>query len=172
MPESQVHQRGPAKAEMNMTPLIDVTFQLIVFFLLVSNIASKQVIEMVVPDLEEPKTFELGEGDRIIVNVAQPKIEDRRDKDPHLAVDGFAQRLAIGSTEMSIDDLELLTSELKSEAERLKKRNPDDEVEVLLRADSALYYEEVQPVMAAITAAGIGKIKLVAYLPGKGPMPD
>ena len=172
MPKSQVHQRGAAKAEMNMTPLIDVTFQLIVFFLLVSNIASEQVIEMVVPDLEEPKTYELGEGERIIVNVAQVKIEDRRKKDPHLNVDGFRGRLAIGGLKLGPDDLDILTNELKSEADRLKKAKPDQEVEVLLRADSALYYEEVQPVMAAITQAGIGKIKLVAYLPGKGPLPD
>ena len=38
-------------------------------------------------------------------------------------------------------------------------------MQVLLRADAALYYDQVRPVMGAITAAGIGTVNLVAYLP-------
>ena len=42
-------------------------------------------------------------------------------------------------------------------------------VEVVLRADAALYYDAVQPVMQAVTQAGIGKVNLAAFLPEPGP---
>mgnify|MGYP004284176485 CR=1 FL=1 len=38
-------------------------------------------------------------------------------------------------------------------------------VEVELRADCALYYEQVQLVMAVISQAGVQTVHLVAYLP-------
>ena len=45
-----------------------------------------------------------------------------------------------------------------------------DELLGVLRADAALFYREVAPVLQAITAAGINKINMVAYLPEHGPM--
>ena len=44
-------------------------------------------------------------------------------------------------------------------------RASNADAEVVLRADGALYYDGVQPVMAAITGAGISKVNLVALMP-------
>ena len=62
-------------------------------------------------------------------------------------------------TSYAIDDLAGMVQRLQL----VRQRNPN--VEVVLRADSALYYHAVQQVMAAITEAGISKVHLVAYLP-------
>ena len=37
-----------------MTPMIDIVFQLIVFFMLVNNIISDENAVMIVPELEKP----------------------------------------------------------------------------------------------------------------------
>ncbi len=155
---SKVHKKGPTSPEMNMTPMIDVVFQLIVFFMLVNNIISEEAVLMIVPDLEDPKTRELGEEDRITVNVA-PQNYDPSRKIGDLNIPGEASLVKVGLKEYKIDEMEQVTEALK-EAKAL-----NENIEVLLRADSGLFYDEVQPVMQAITTAGIVKVNLVAYLP-------
>ena len=164
---SQVHKRGATTPEMNITPLIDVVFQLIIFFMLVNNIVSEEIVQMVVPNLEDPKTQEMAEDNRIIVSVA-PRDHGPADRSPDpLMFDGTAQFVQVGSKqEFSMNDMEGVTDALQ--AQRAQNENPEN-VKVLLRADTALRYAEVQPVMAAITAAGIETVHLVAYMPGEGP---
>ena len=157
---SQVHQRGPTKPQMNITPLIDVVFLLIIFFMLVNRIAAEETVEMVVPELLDPKTYELGEVDKIVINVAPSP--DQRGDDP-LEFDGEPRYVKVGQRRYAVEDRAAITAEL----ERIRALNP--EVEVNLRADAALFFETVQPIMMAITDAKIGRINLVAYLPDEGP---
>ena len=53
-----------------MTPLIDVTFLLIIFFMIISNFISEQSVEMIVPGLTESTARELESPRRVVVNVA------------------------------------------------------------------------------------------------------
>ena len=46
---SSVFKRGNAKIEANLTPMIDVTFLLIVFFVLVSQIVEVENVPMSLP---------------------------------------------------------------------------------------------------------------------------
>ena len=159
---SAVHQRGPASAEMNITPLIDVVFQLIIFFMLVNNIVSSENLEMVVPKLEDARTREMTEDNRVVVNMAP--LQGRTGTGNPLLIDGTAGAVQVSLSKFhDMSDLSGVTAMLQE----ARAKNP--EVEVLLRADSALYYEEVQPLMSAITAAGVGTVNLVAYMPDKGP---
>ncbi|MDX1682272.1 MAG: biopolymer transporter ExbD [Phycisphaeraceae bacterium] len=156
-----VHKRGPTTPEMNMTPLIDVTFQLIIFFMIVSNIVSEQTVEMVVPELEDSQAYQLGDQDKVVVNVEPPPF-DRKDRradgsNDHLQADGQAAGIWVGIKQYAPNETDKVTAQLKA----ARERNP--EVQVLLRADSALYYREVQQVMAAIAAAQIKTVNLVAY---------
>ena len=155
---SKVHKKGPTSPEMNMTPMIDVVFQLIVFFMLVNNIISEEAVLMIVPELEDPKTREPGDVSRVTVNVAPQTYDPDRDIGD-LNIPGEARAIKVGLDEYNLDDIESVTKTLK----QVKSNN--ESIEVFLRADSGLYYDEVQPVMQAITNAGIIKINLVAYLP-------
>ena len=157
---SRVFKRGSAAVQLNMTPLIDVTFQLIIFFMLVNNIIAEENVLMFVPDLDEPKTRQLGEVERITVNVA-PMPFDRRTRalGNRLDLAGEASRVRIAMNDYSVDDLEGIRAAL---AER---RKAQPRIEVLLRADAALYYRQVQPIMDAISAARIVKVNVVAMMP-------
>ena len=42
----RIHKRGPAEIHANLTPMIDVTFLLIVFFVLVSQIVEVENVEI------------------------------------------------------------------------------------------------------------------------------
>lgn len=153
---SQVFKRGAVTPQMNITPLIDVVFLLIIFFMLASNIVSKEAVEMVVPKLDEPRTQGLGDVDRIVVNIV-PETGSR----PEDPTDFYGQPryVQIGLSRFEVDDLAGITDALVA----AKKADPN--VEVLLRADAALFYDTVAPVMTAITDAQIVKVNLVAYLP-------
>ena len=143
-----------------MTPLIDVTFQLIIFFMLVNNIIAEENVDMLVPNLEQPRTRELGEVDKVTINVA-PQEYDRTDRTSGnpLNFPGDAMFVQIGQEKYGIDQLGQMVESLK------QSKAANSEVEVLLRADAALYYKSIQPVMDAINSAGISTVNLVAVIP-------
>ena len=59
----------PEELELNMTPMIDIVFQLIIFFLVVSEIASNDRIEnLVLPAASQAKAEEALPG-RLIISV-------------------------------------------------------------------------------------------------------
>ena len=154
---SQVFQRGPASPEMNLTPLIDVVFLLIIFFMLVNQIVAERNVKMVVPAPTDPNTRQLSEDDRpIVVNIApQPYTGETRPSP--LAHPGRAAFVQVGSQRFPVGALGDLTAALQAE----QAARP--EAQVVLRGDMALFYEEVQPVMEAVRASGIERIDLAAF---------
>jgi len=157
---SQVFKRGPAKPKMNITPLIDVTFQLIVFFMLVNTIASEQIIQLVLPDLSNPNTIKLEDGNRLIVNVGTREYtsaERGRGKNV-LTWPGEAARIRIGNSNFDIGDIGGMANLMTERNEQ----NP--ELRILLRGDAALYYDQMRPVMRAIADARIRTLNMVAYM--------
>lgn len=163
---SQVFRRGTVKAEMNMTPLIDITFQLIIFFILTLNVASQEVIPMIVPKLENPKTQDNQQEDRLVVNIIPLTASNdaSREENP-LNADGLASEVRIGQDDYPLNNPDAITAAIKDYVDKRKAKNATDEPLVLLRADAAAYYDAVAPVMAAIAAAGVERINLVAFLP-------
>jgi biopolymer transport protein ExbD len=155
---SQVFKKGPISAAINMTPMIDVVFQLLIFFMLVNNISNEEGAPMIVPELEDPKTLEFGDRNRVVINIEPMAFPENR-KIGDINIPGQASSLKIGIERYALDDMDGVTKSLQ----QAKARN--DKVEVLLRADAGLFYDEVQPVMQAIANAGIVKVNLVAYLP-------
>ena len=66
---SHVTRRGPVKPQLNITPLIDVVFLLIVFFMIVNNIVTDEQPKMVLPDIDKPETFEPEGESRVVINI-------------------------------------------------------------------------------------------------------
>ncbi|GAB4190461.1 MAG: protein TolR [Phycisphaeraceae bacterium] len=159
---SRIFHRGPTKPQMNITPLIDVVFLLIIFFMLVNNIITEQSVPMIVPQLEEPQTRELDEQGRLIVNIAPAEYAYNERLDDPLNFDGEASFIRVGLQTYKASDLDSVTAALVE----AKSENPN--LEVVLRSDGALYYGVVQPVMGAITRAGIDKVHLTAFMPERG----
>ncbi len=149
---------------MNITPLIDVVFLLIIFFMLVSNIVAEETVDMIVPALDEPQTVEF-EGNKITVSVALAATwdYDTREEEP-LGVPGEAQFVRLGSLQdfNDLSDLSGLTEQLAAARTAIEQKG--ETLEVLLRADGAIYYGDMERVYAAISEAGVETIHMVAFL--------
>lgn len=166
---SQVTSKGPVTPSMNITPLIDVVFLLIIFFMLVNNIVAEESVEMIVPMLDDSKARELGEVSRVVINVAPEEFDrkQRLDGDP-LLHGAEAKYLKVGmkTYDMTPEGMKSASDDLKERVEGAPKNADGTSVlEVLLRADAALAYGEISPVMTLITAAGVSKVNLVAFMP-------
>ncbi len=153
-----------------MTPLIDVTFLLIIFFMIISNFISEQSVEMIVPRLTESTARELESPRRVVVNVA-PKPYNPGDRaDEPLAWPSQAHWVEVDARRFDMSRLEEVTAVLDFAFKRAPRDGDGNSLlEVLLRADAALQYDQVAPVLTAIAGAGIDKVHMVSYLPGHGP---
>ena len=108
----------------NMTPMIDVVFQLIIFFLVSSHLA-KQEVQYKLP-LPEAKSG----------------IQEKPSEKPRLTVNVLADgTLLFAGRQVTADELQAHL------AERLKDLGKD--VEIRIRGDRSTAYKHVEPVMLA-----------------------
>src|SRR4051812_10544165 len=122
-----------ADVGFNMTPMIDVVFQLIIFFLLSSHLA-KQETQLPLP---LPAA----------ASGSAPATDDR----PRLTVNVLADgTLLVASRPVSTDDLATLLRERKSAH--------GEELEVRIRGDRSVLYSRVEPVLVACVQAGIWNV--------------
>lgn len=137
---SRVHERGPARIGANMTPMVDVVFLLIIFFVLVAQITSSERLELELPSLAEEGLAETPRGQRLVINIAP---DGRR----RFASDDYSAGAA-GLTDLGA----ALRAALR--------REPNSEV--LVRAAGAASYEQVQPVLRLCSETGVRRVHIVA----------
>jgi len=128
---------GRGSLGLNMTPMIDVVFLLIIFFLVSSHLA-RQEVQMEL-DLPEAGTGERPEEDdtrRVIVNVL-PRAEP-------------GGQLLVGGRTMPPDELASL---IGFEAEQT-----EGPLEVRIRTDRRAPYRLVEPIMLACADAGVWRV--------------
>ncbi|MCB9894662.1 MAG: biopolymer transporter ExbD [Planctomycetes bacterium] len=63
--------RGEEESTLDLTPMIDVTFQLIIFFLVVSHITSQETVDLRLPDSLTAGDTPLGPERLFTVHIAQ-----------------------------------------------------------------------------------------------------
>ncbi|REJ69490.1 MAG: biopolymer transporter ExbD [Planctomycetota bacterium] len=120
----------------NMTPMIDVVFLLIIFFLVSSHLARQEVQA----DVSLP-TATSGEED--------PQ-SSRKRVTIHLVADGEDYEIRLGSLPIQIEELpDLLAAEIERASEPL---------EVRIRGDRTVPYQYVSPVLAACAREGIWNV--------------
>ena len=136
-------QENPA---LDMTPMIDVVFELIIFFVVTLTEAQKK-----------DETIELEDGKHGIVLTpdemppTQMQIDiASRDKHGKVLPRG---RISMGDRELTPDEIQ------RRVKERMRKVG---EFPVIIRADYNCRHEVVARVMNAVTAAGIWKISFMA----------
>lgn len=133
MRASRIHRRGPSTFEANMTPLIDMAFLLIVFFVLVSQVASAEFVELALPRTASGAAKRPDDTQRIVVNVVPAR-------------DGGAAAYRLGKREFAPDESGL--RDLVATLARAMRDQPS--VEVNVRADRATAYSWVRPAMDAV----------------------
>lgn len=144
----------PSALSVNLTPMIDCTMLLVIFFLLTTQMASPNYIAMKLPKPLESIAQET-EQNRAVVNVVphtemEIRLGARADE---------ALEYRVGTHHFGIGDLNKLVSKLK-ELRSLSKEPKDFRVEI--RADRRLDYTQVEPIFAALQAAGIQKVHVSA----------
>ena len=126
-----------ARVGLNMTPMIDVVFLLIIFFLVSSHLAQQEFEgELDLPDAGTGQPVEEDQVRRMVVNVL-PEQEDGR-------------RIRVAGR--SVDQAEL-TALIDYESRQSKGR-----LEVRIRSDRKVPYQVVEPVMVACARAGVWKV--------------
>lgn len=123
---------------VNMTPMIDVSFLLIVFFIVSSHLAQQEIQqELELPRAATGRLLDEETERRVIVNVdAQGEITIAGDT---ITADGLAPRIA---------------------AERARA---GDDLEVRIRSDRTVPYRYVEPILLACSRAGVWRVTFAVY---------
>ena len=142
--------------ELNLTPMIDVVFNLIIFFMLVADLSQKDIEILQLPWSTKAQADQGKEDLRIIINVVKAgdinQVKNWKTGDPvDIKVKG------------SVVDLKTLTQKLLVFAER--KRDMEhpmqpSEVFALIRCDKDIRWREVQWVMQACADPDVRIYKL------------
>jgi biopolymer transport protein ExbD len=127
-------QRGRARVGFNMTPMIDISFLLIVFFIVSSRLAQQEIqLELDLPQAASGKAAETEPtGRRLVVNVLPE-----------------GELMAAGAI-IDPADLERLIA--------LERSKAGEDLEVRVRSDRQVPYRFVEPVLLACTKAGVWKV--------------
>jgi len=130
---STVYRRGPAEVSANLTPMIDVTFLLIVFFVLVSRIVDVESVSMALPTPEQPLSEKPGDEQRTILNIIP-------------GASGTADGYRIGGRTFPADAqaFDAMTAHIAS----LYRANPL--LNINLRADRDTHYTFIEPALRAV----------------------
>jgi biopolymer transport protein ExbD len=138
---------------VNLTPLIDVTFQLIIFFMLVAELTNLSLADVCLPRASEA---EEGGAGAVVFNIVPS---------------GDAASVKIGQREFRGQGhalVEQLKQHLLLEAEKLDRWTPAgdgsrmSELEVLIRSDRGLPSEYVLWILEACSDLGIYRINVGA----------
>ena len=136
----------------NMTPMIDVVFLLIIFFMVVSKFASAEHVPMELPQPERSQARQVKLRDRVIINCqaaetpAGPQVLYRVGPNPPEVLEQISSRLARAQAAARAEGRELI---------------------VVLRADRRLPFAEVRAALEVVRENEIEQLRLVALV-GEG----
>jgi biopolymer transport protein ExbD len=133
-----------SKADLNITSMLDVVFNLILFFILISNFAAADLPKMNIPQPNKTIAKENSDANRVVVNIV-PTDENT----------GMIERIMFASQDYK-GKMPELQAKLAQEVAKQK------DVQVVLRADKRILYSDIVPVMTAIAGAGVETVNLSA----------
>ncbi len=162
---------GSGDLNFNMTPMIDVTFQLIIFFILAGQMSSQELartIKLSMPYRSQARKDVPEQAlNRVVVNVVAraATTPEGQTLDPSLR--GLASHYEIMGTVIDVTNLSDLLSRLREFKENAKAKGQNEkEFTVVIRADNRVDYVHVEPVIAAAVNAEIPKMHIAALLAG------
>ncbi|MCI0492042.1 MAG: biopolymer transporter ExbD [Planctomycetes bacterium] len=123
---------------LNMTPMIDVVFQLIIFFLLSNHLAQQEShLVLDLPAALSGREAEINSAPRVTISVL---------------ADG---QILLGTRPTPVEEL---ASRLEFERKRAGK-----DLEVRIRADRSVPYQAVEPILLACADAGVWNVTFAVY---------
>jgi biopolymer transport protein ExbD len=159
---------GSGTGEVNMTPMIDCTFQLIIFFILTAQMASEQA-KVLVPEPQVSQALSEADGSvmpsRVTVNIVG-KYGDKGDEDERESIVAtHAEHFQVGAEKIELDEtgrlVEILTERLVLAGQRGIKA---EDFYVEIRGDRDITFGQVVPVLEAAAMAKIKKMCITAIV--------
>ena len=148
--------RGGGAVSFNMTPMIDIVFNLIIFFMLVSQFYQLKVEAVKLPPAAkaDPKRKELPNFTQVVINVVPPGSPSNPTGHTTLVkIDGkVVMRDEEGG---DVPDPEPLENLLKARKEAAEAAGGGKPVNIILRAGDEVHYDLVARIMIAASRAGI-----------------
>jgi biopolymer transport protein ExbD len=144
--------------ELNLTPLIDVVFNLIIFFMIISDLTQKDIEQLTLPKAsQDEEDVDPKDKGRVIINISKhvPDGGDIKDWKP-----GGPVNIKVKG---KLLDLAHLKEELFKYAETdrdLEHENAPSEIFALIRCDKDIRWREVQWVMQAAADPDVRIYKL------------
>ena len=131
-------KRETEGCSVNMTPMIDVVFQLIIFFIVTINIADSK---------DETVRLELGTNGQ--------EVESGDTKASALVIDVSQKgRISIGNVEVRQSDLKTMMAR--------RFRLYGNNFQVWVRGDARATHKQIRKVMDTCTASGVGRVSFIA----------
>jgi len=171
--QSVYHKGSSGDVDFNMTPMIDCTFQLIIFFILASQTANEAYAKNVQPARPDHskaipvKNFQA--KNRIVVNVVSrgALMDAKRGEITDLDY-AAANHYEIKRKKYDVGDMDPLIEQIKNQVDRAKAAGEvvegDDDRQFFLevRADKRIAWQDVAPVIRAGVLAGVRKMNITA----------
>jgi biopolymer transport protein ExbD len=132
-----------ASLGFNMTPMIDVVFLLIIFFLVSSHLAQQEVqLELDLPEAASGHTPAEEEIRRVVINV--------------LPEQQAGKRIMVSGRLVAAEEL----AQLIDYESRRARREARGQLEVRIRSDRRVPYHVVEPLLVACARSGVWKVTL------------
>jgi biopolymer transport protein ExbD len=141
-------RRNSATLSLNVTPMIDVLFQFIIFFTLISTFASAENVPMQLPSPEKSQAQNVKIVDRVVINCA------RNDAVAASGEGGVVYSVGPNPPE----SLDIIARRLAA----AHQANP--KLKVIVRADKRLRYEQVRAAMEMVANEQVEDMSLVAHV--------
>jgi len=160
---------GAGQVTFNMTPMIDCTFQLIIFFVLTSQVASSELARMELPGPHESQARtdeEWKVPHNVLINVTSA--EEDHPNDP--AYRGRAGGYVAGGEPIPLgrEGERKIAAFLKARMRsHLAEKGKREDFYVEIRADKRVQFIEVLPVMKIAMEAEIMKMNITAKVEPK-----
>ena len=137
-----VHRRR-SRLEMNMTPMIDVVFLLIIFFLVSSHLAQQEVqAKLNLPAAATGSEQQETQTPRVTINIVPQ---------------GDRYTIKLGAMAVPMAELRR-----RIEHERMQA---GEDLEVRIRADRTIPYEVIEPILVSCAKLGIWNVKFAVVRP-------
>jgi biopolymer transport protein ExbD len=138
-----------------MTPLVDCTFLLILFFLLTSQMASESLARLEIARPRGSQAVQARMAARgVVINVLSAQ-----DAPGGTAADGRAIAYLVDGRRIPAGDIEALTQLLRA---RASAEGTGRNLLVEVRADRRVHYGHVEPVLSAAAKAGVPRMNITA----------
>ncbi len=136
--------QGTGAVRFNMTPLIDIVFLLIIFFMLVSQFTKLELEQVELPVAKTATPIDYGRFRNVVINIKNPD-------DPEVWIMGKPIDSSISAGIPNSELTQYLQSFVSESGEAAGERK----LNVILRADAMIPYEDIARVMLCAGAAKI-----------------